>query len=213
MMTRSLFVLFVTAPLVGCLPSGDCGEADCAAFCAQAAAAPAAATTEQPAAAAQPAGTAKLSVFEADIVAPILEDVRGGVRAFDGEGIGICRGKRTCDEYLGNDVGELPPGDYVVKAELRVPNTGEGHAWSIDFATECETVRTTERGESRSSSQNSRNYEVRYAGEQRGYRLLPLQTITSPSNGGARNCKYTITAAHPDGDKVYTGSWATPDAG
>jgi len=98
-------------------------------------------------------------------------------------------------------------------ASSRVPNTGEGYAWTIDFATECETVRTTERGESRSTSQNSRNYEVRYAGEQRGYRLLPLQTITSPSSGGARSCKYTITAPHPDGDKVYTGSWATPDAG
>jgi hypothetical protein len=211
MRTGSLFVLLVAAPLVGCLPSGDCGEAECAAFCAQAGAATDVAATTEPAAP-EPAGAAKLSTFEADIVAPILEDVRAGVRGFDAEGIGICRGKRTCDEFLGADVGELPAGDYVVKAELRVPNTGEGHTWNIDFATECETVRTTERGESRSSSQNSRNYEVRYAGEQRGYRLLPLQTITSPSTGGARSCKYTITAPHPDGDKVYTGSWATPDA-
>jgi hypothetical protein len=74
-------------------------------------------------------------------------------------------------------------------------------------------VKTTASGETKSSSSNTRSYPVAYAGEDRGYRLLPLRSITSPSEGGAKSCVYTIKAPHPDGDKVYTGSWSTPDAG
>lgn len=197
--------------MVGCGSSSDCGEAECAAFCAKAATAPAPSPTEP--AAPQPAAASSLTDFESAVVAPMLEDIRGGVRPFGKDSIGICKGKRECDEYLGREVGELPPGDYILQAELRVPNTGEAYSWKISFATECETVRKTESGETRSTSQNSRDYDVRYAGEERGYRLIPLRTITSPSAGGSRHCDWKITAPHPDGEKVYEGSWSTPDEG
>lgn len=194
--------------------SAECGPAECAAFCADATEAPGEATEEAAEAAApSPSSAASLTTFESDVVGPILADIREGVRPFDEEGIGICKGKRECDEYLGREVGELPPGDYILKAELRVPRTGDAYNWTVDVATECETVRKTESGETRSTSNNSRSYDVRYAGEDRGYRLMPLRTIESPSTGGSRTCKWTITAPHPDGDKVYSGSWSTPDKG
>lgn len=184
--------------------SATCGEAECAPICEKTAGE----TTEA-------AGTAstKLTTFEDGLLAPVVEDVRAGVRSFDEQGIGICRGTKECEEFLGSDVGELPPGDYMVKAELRVPKIGEPGTWSITFDTSCDAIRKTESGETTSTSNSSRSYDVRYAGEQRGYRLMPLRTIESPSKGGARKCTYTITAPHPDGDKVYKGSWETPDAG
>lgn len=196
--------------LLGCTGGGtvECGAEECAAFCED----QAAAMTDPAGAAADPApeptGGVALTDFEEDMISPHLEDIRGGVRPFDDEGIGICRGERKCDEYLGREVGELPPGDYIVKAELRVPKVGE--EWTVEFQTECETVRKTESGETRSTSENSRTYDVRYAGEQRGYRLMPLRTIESPSRGGSRECSWKLIAPHPDGDKVYEGSWSTP---
>ena len=95
--------------------------------------------------------------FEEELLGPVVEDIRGGVRPFGDEGIGICQGKRTCDEYLGTDVGELPEGEFIVKAELRVPNAGELGTWKVTFDTECTTTRTTSSGESSSTSNSSRS--------------------------------------------------------
>lgn len=153
---------------------------------------------------------AAMSEFEGGLLSPVLEDIREGVRPFTEQGIGICKGTKNCDEFLGSDVGELPEGEYMVMADLRVPKIGEPGTWTIVFDTECETIRKSESGETKSSSSSSRSYDVRYAGESRGYRLMPLRTIESPAVG-ARICTYKITAPHPDGDKVFTGSWSTPD--
>ena len=183
----------------GTVAPATCGEAECADICA----------SGTPDAGSGP----HMSEFEKGIVDPILVDIREGVRPWDPQGIGVCKGKRECDEFLGTDVGSLPAGEYLLKADLRVPRTGDAHTWTVEVTTDCETVKTTESGETKSTSSNTRSYDVRYAGEDRGYRLMPLRTITSPSDGGARNCKYTIKAPHPDGEKTYTGSWSTPDAG
>jgi len=206
-MVRIGGVAVVVGALVACTGGGgssapgECGVAECAEVCAEG----------------TPAGGGSgpgLSEFEKGIVDPILADVREGVRPWSDQGIGICRGKRECDEFLGASVeGDLPAGEYLLMADLRVPRTGDAHAWTIEVTTNCETIKVTDKGETRSTSTNTRSYDVRYAGEDRGYRLMPLRTITSPSEGGARSCKYTIKAPHPDGPKEYTGSWATPDAG
>lgn len=198
-------ILLPALLLAGCPTQTECGPAECAAICDAAASV---APTDAPAP--EPTGGTRLSEYEAELVAPILEDVRAGVRPFDEEGIGICRGKRECEEYLGMEVGELPPGEYMLQADVRVPRSGEG--WKVELTTECETVRTTASGESRTTSDYSRSYDVRYAGEQRGYRLRPLRTIQSPNPGGAQSCTWTITAPHPSGDKVYSGSWSVPAA-
>ena len=138
--------------------------------------------------------------------------MRKGVAAYDEQGVGICKGERTCDEFLGVKVGELPKGKYIVKAELQVPNVGDPGTWKVQFDTECTTTKKTANGETSSTSNYSRSYDVRYAGKDRGYRLMPLRTIESPSKGGARTCNWKLVAPHPDGDKVFEGQWSTPDA-
>ncbi len=201
--------------LAGCGGSAAPTPEACADICAQegdaAPADEAAEAAEAPASAG--ASDVKLTQFQADLLASSIEDIAGGVRPFEPTAIGICKGQRTCDEFVGTDVGELPEGDYIIKAELRVPNHGDPGTWKVQFSTSCTTTRTTDNGESSSSSESSREYDVRYAGKERGYRLMPLRTIQSPSQGGKRECTYTITAPHPDGDKVYGGSWSVPDAG
>jgi hypothetical protein len=200
-MRLTLGMIGLMAGLAGCgSASTQCGEAECATVCAGAAEA-----------VAEEAGV-KVSSFEAGLVDPILEDIRGGVRPFGEDSIGICKGVKQCDEFLGNQAGELPEGRYMVRAELGVPNVGEPGTWKIKFDLECTTTRKTANGEQSSTSNYSREYDVRYAGKDRGYRLQPLRTIESPSRGGARSCKYKITAPHPDGDKVYEGGWDTPEA-
>lgn len=208
-MVRLGGVAVVVGALVACTGGGGggtttaatCGEAECAAVCAD------------PGTSGGATGPG-LSQFEKGIVDPILADIRGGVRPWSDQGIGICKGKRECDEFLGASVqGDLPAGEYLLMADLRVPRTGDAHTWTIDVTTDCETIKVTDKGETRSTSSNTRSYDVRYAGEDRGYRLMPLRTITSPSEGGARSCTYTIKAPHPDGPKEYKGAWSTPDAG
>ena len=193
----ALGFLLTACPAAEC-PETTCGETECSEVCA--------AQT-----AGDDQGTApadlKLSTFEAEMLAPVVEDVRAGVRPFAETSIGICKGKKECEEYLGMDVGELPPGNYIVTAELRVPDIGPPKTWKIDFVTECETTTKTD---AISKNDHTRNYDVRYAGTERGYRLSPLRTVESPSKGGARSCKFKLVAPHPDGDKVYEGSWSTP---
>lgn len=206
-------MLAATISIMGCSSAPkECGEAECAAVC-----------KSNDAAVAPVEEKAKGSDFEDSLVGPILDDIRAGVRPFDEQGIGICRmpdpsekgtGKPDdqCPEYLGNEAGELAEGRYMVRANLAVPNVGEPGTWKIRFDLECITTRQTANGEQKSNSNYSREYDVRYAGKDRGYRLQPLRTIESPSKGGKRDCTYTITAPHPDGDKTYKGSWTTPEA-
>lgn len=202
---RALLLLAAAAALTGCgVPAADCGPAECADVCANA---PATSATPATSAASGPT----LTEFEVSLVQPILDDVRQGVRPYAEQSTGICRGQgKVCDEYLGLEAGELPPGEYMVRAELRVPKQGEPGTWKVRFDTECVTTRVTANGETTSTSNNSREYDVRYAGEDRGYRLSPLLTIDSPSRGGARACTWELVAPHPDGDKVISGSWSTP---
>ena len=180
----------------------------CASFCDNSGTA----TEAAPAAAPAGAKSAGLTSFEEAQVGPVLEDLRAGVRPFDGESIGVCKGDRSCDSYIGAEGKDLAPGKYMVQAMLRVPKTGEKGTWKVEFATECTTTKKTSGGETSSTNSSSQSYEVYYAGEERPFRLAPLRTITSPNKGGARSCTYTIVAPHPDGDKIYKGSWSVPGA-
>lgn len=183
----------------------DCGPAECADVCAQAVA-------PDPEAVEVPAPASGLSAFEKQMFDPLLEDLRQGVRPFNAQGIGICSMKgRECIEYLGKSVESLPPGEYMLRAELRVPDAGPKGTWSVTLHTECVTTKTSKSGETSSTKTNSNTYgDLIYAGAERGYRLQPLVKITSPYPYGDRDCKYKLTAPHPDGDKVYSGSWRVP---
>lgn len=190
-----------------------CDEAACKSICAKsasAAKAPAAATKS---AAPKPAAASGLTAFEQKLVDPILEDVRAGIRPFADEAVGICKGDgKACDEYLGLEATDLPEGEYMLRAELRVPKSGEPGTWTVRLETECETVTESKSGESKSSRSSSKEYDVRYVGEDHGYRLSPLYKITSPNKGGARTCAWKLVMMHPDGDKTIEGKWSVPAA-
>ena len=179
----------------------------CAAICKAGEEAPKPAAEAAPAPApdkATPSGSDGLSAFEQKHVGPVLDDLRGGVRPYDDKSVGLCKGKDECEEFLGLEATDLPPGDYILQAVLAVPALGED--WSMELTTICETTK----GNNKSSNENSKTYELKYPGPDRGYNLVPLRRITSPGKHGAQACSYTMTAAHPDGDKVIEGKWSVP---
>ncbi len=207
--------MWLIAMIVGCGGGpAECGPAECADICAETPApeAPAPDMGTEP----EPAGGDGLAMsdYESEMLGPLLEDLREGVRPYGPEGIGICKGSgKDCEEYLGTEVTDpLPEGEYMLKAELAVPRTGEKGTWSVKFDLDCTTVKKTENSETTSNSTKSKSYDVIYAGDDRGYRLMPLWTIKSPNKYGEQTCKYTITGPHPDGDKVYEGQWVVPQA-
>lgn len=208
---RSVFgwgVVTVLA-LAGCggKAAGPCGEAECKAVCAQAGAGGSGGTAKAP------ASGGGLSAFEHQIVDPMIEDLRQGIRPFSDKSVGLCKGQgKDCEEFLGTTVDELPAGKYMLRAELRAPKLGGAGTWKVRLDTSCETTKKTKTGESKTTSTNSKELEVQYLGEDRGYRLSPLVTIESPSTGGARACTWKLAMLHPDGEKVLEGRWATPDA-
>lgn len=186
--------------------AGECGPAECADVCASREAPAAGSATGAVAAAASGGGS--LTAFEKTHFDPLLEDLRAGVRPWDDKSTGICKGSgKDCTEFVGTEVTDLPPGEYMMRAELRVPKNG---AWKVRFDTECTVTKKTANGESSSTNTSSKEYDVNYLGEERGSRLSPLYKITSPNPYGAQSCKWTLTGLHPDGDQVYTGSWSVP---
>ncbi len=156
----------------------------------------------------------RLTDFERTLIAPLLDEIRQGVRPFDEHGFGICQGVgKRCEQYLGTDVGELPPGKYMVRAELKVPNIGPRGTWKVRFETECETTSTQGDKVHTTRTSSTKEYNVVHVGPSRGYRLSPLRVIDSPMTGGTQRCTARLVALHPDGDKVYTVSWTVPEQG
>lgn len=153
----------------------------------------------------------QLSDFERELVLPMLDDLRAGVRPYAEDAVGVCEGQaRECERYLGLDPGLLPEGAYMLRGEFRVPRVGDRGTWKAVVETTCERTRQTASGEQTSSNTSTREFDMVYAGEDRGYRLSPILKIDSPGKLGAESCTYTITAPHPDGDKVIMGGWAVP---
>ena len=165
-------------------------------------------SSSSPVSSAAPSG---LTSFEEGLVGPLLSDVRAGVQPWSEESIGLCRGQgRDCPEFLGASADELPPGEYMVRAELKVPQVGAKGAWRVRMETQCTTTRRTANGESTTTSSSSKEYDVQYAGTEHGSRLSPLLTIRSPEPSGAKSCTYTLTSLHPDKPMEWKGSWSVP---
>lgn len=189
--------------LAGCgAPPVQCGVDECAEVCAATAPRPTAPVTPDLPPAAPTAGAR-----EESLIAGARADVRAGVRPWDDQSIGVCLGKRECKAFVGADAGELPPGDHLLKAELRVPTVGEKGTWKVRLDTECRVERA---GAEPTVSTFARDYDVWFVGPDKAFRLLPLRAIESPSKEGRQTCTFTLTAPHPDGDRTWTGSWAVP---
>ena len=135
--------------------------------------------------------------------------MRAGVRPFGDDAIGICRGRKECEEFLGSQGQDLPAGEYMVRAELRVPDVGELGTWVVSFESKCTTFHQRADGSEEEKVRDyAREYKVRYTGEQRGYRLQPLRTIDSPSKTGRQECTYVLKVPTADGEQVYEGAWS-----
>jgi hypothetical protein len=165
------------------------------------------------------ASSAALTPFEQEVMKDLIASVKAGVRPVSENGLGICpkhsdpKKKRECETMLGNNPGELAEGEYILYSEWAVPDVGAKGTWKIKFETECTTTRVGSDGsESTSNRSSSKEYDVVYAGKDRGYRIAPLRRITSPSPGGKVSCTYKLTAPHGDGDRLYEGGWTLPEA-
>lgn len=174
-------------------PPPPCGAEACAEVCAAGAAGPDAADGR--------------SALEEQLLADVVADIRAGVRPWADDAVGVCVGKKECKSFLGADAGALGPGDHLVKAELRVPAAGPKGTWKVRFETACTSSKA---GAEPTVSTYQREYDVTYAGPDRGYRLMPLKMIESPSKEGPQACTWTLTALHPDGDRSWSGSWSVP---
>ena len=151
----------------------------------------------------------KLAVdgWEAAVLTPVLEELRDGITLWDDEGRGICKGNRDCDEFLGADATDLPEGQYLVQAVLKVPS--QGGPWKVKFDVACNT--TIQNGRD-TTQKHDREFEVKHTGSHRGYPLRPLWKIRSPHPQGARSCTYSLTGVRSDGQVLdsWKGSYNTP---
>lgn len=162
---------------------------------------------ECPACPAPPDPAQTLAPWEATLLAPYLDDLRAGVRLDGDQALGVCLGKRQCDSFLGPSPPPLPEGDYMIRAELRVPELGEG--WKVRFKIDCELTSP----EGRVTQQtHERTYDVRAVSQDKPYRLQPLWMIQSPHPGGARSCAWSLTPVRADGvdGTPWTGVYTTP---
>ena len=156
-----------------------------------------------------PENTIEVEAWQSDILKPYVEALGKGLQPFGEKGFGVCEGReRSCENFLGSDNQQLEPGEYVVRAEVAVPELGEG--WKAQFKISCETTRANGKVTPYS---HERTYEVKHiARDDRGYTLHPLWTIQSPHKQGARTCKYELVPLRPDGSAgaPWTGTYATP---
>lgn len=155
---------------------------------------------------------ADLSEAEITLLQPFLDDIREGIRPFDEKGIGICKGlDRECEEFLGTSVGDLPPGDYQLRADLVAPKLSPEEKWEMQVDIKCQVTRKLKNGDSKTDQDWSKTYKISHTNnKEHGYRLSPLRKITSPSKYGRQDCTYVMTAKNANGDKTYEGSWSVP---
>ena len=176
----------------------------------QADAAPAAPPTADSAPQPHVAGTT-LSDAEADLLWPLVSDLRTGVQPFDAQSVGICRCKndtcgKDCDTFMGLDVNNPPPGKYQIRAAFKTPRKMPDSMKTVDFAYECTTLKKRKNGESKNVSNASRSVRIGRSGKN-GYRVSRSRVFESPSRFDEMACTWRYTLHNQDGDKVIKGSY------
>ena len=178
-----------------------CGDRECAALCAQPPSGPASHDVT--------AVTPQWSDFEAELLSPLLSEMKDGVRLFDtATGLGVCRGQRRCDTFVGRDVDELPAGEFMVRAELKVPRSGPRGTWEVAYKNTCDVIDVD--GNVGDQTVFERTYSVQWGGPNRAFRIDPIERITSPNPAGAMRCAYTLTPLHPGAIEAWTGTYGVP---
>lgn len=152
-----------------------------------------------PVAAEAPSNGTTLADWEAALLRDQIVDLRAGVRPFGDRGFGLCTGTKTCNEFLGAEPGALKPGSYILRAELSVPQLGAG--WRVKLERTCDD----------GAAPYTREFDVRYAGDSRGYRLEPLFRIELKEGATPKACTATLTPLRPDGEAAtpLSASWTS----
>ena len=102
-----------------------------------------------------------LSEQELALLQPYLNDIREGIRPFDEKGIGLCKGlDRECPESLGTEVGDLPPGEYQLRADLVAPKLSPEEKWEMQVDIKCEITRKLKNGDSKTNQDWSKTYKI-----------------------------------------------------
>lgn len=148
-------------------------------------------------------GVTSLEAWEAALLKDQLDDLRAGVRPFGDRGFGLCTGTKTCQDFLGTEAGSLGVGSYLLRAELAVPQLGTG--WRARLERTCDG----------GSEPYTREFDLRYAGDARGYRLEPLLRVEIRDGAKAEACTATLTPVRPDGElsEPLVARWRSGPAG
>jgi hypothetical protein len=194
------FFLLSLAVVAGC-PAPTLDAATCAPFCPPPPADPDAVT---------------LSALEKELIGPLLDAVREGVRPFDERSLGVCvKGEnvRKCDDWVGTDALDLPEGEYILFGSFVAPPVGPRDTWKIKLETDCTLTRVAADGAaSETSSKFEREWAVQRTEAGSGYTVSPMRRIVSPNPQGAQLCTWRVTALHPENPRVYEGRWSVPGA-
>ena len=162
-------------------------------------------------------GQKTLSDAEYELLEPYLTDIRAGLREYQPNSIGICKGKsKDCEEFVGLDAGTLPEGTFSIRGEFQAPKLKKGAGWTARVEVNCTITKKTKNSESSTDKTYSKSWDdITHVSESRGhgYRLSPIYTITSPSVRGTEECQYTITAENLDGPTEWKGSYKVPYKG
>jgi len=136
----------------------------------------------------------QMSPWAGEILAPVVARLEAGVQPHDGAGIALCHGRTRCESVMDVFPEPLEPGEYVVRANLDVPEYGEG--WRVDFQVDCTLTTAAGRKKMRNHDQS---YELVHRGGGRGTTIDPLWRVKSPSKGGQTSCDLRLTPVRPDG--------------
>ena len=157
-----------------------------------------------------------ISTKEAELLNDYLDDLREGIRAWNSESIGLCKGKsRDCEEFLGTEVQLTEEGVYSVRAEFQAPKIQPEEGWKITFSINCEITKTSGTSETKTTKSYTKEYDgISHRPEGgNGYRLSPLYTMTSPSSRGDETCSWKIEGNNLEKPAVWEGSYVIPAKG
>jgi len=162
------------------------------------------------------AGPATLTDAEANLLWPSLSELRQGVRPFSDQSVGICRCNgpcgKTCDEFIGLDVENPPPGRYQVRAALHTPRHMPDTMKTVDFAHTCTKLRKRKHGEQKTESSGSKPIRIRRGKKAHGFRISRSLEFVSPSKLDELKCDWSYTIHNLDGDKTIKGSYRVTNA-
>jgi len=129
----------------------------------------------------RPAGPVVLSPAEVATFGEAIEDLRGGVRPFSEQSVGICRCEkscgRDCEEYVGLVANNPPEGNYQVRAALHTPRLMPDEMLQVKFEHACEVTIEGKHGTRTSTDNYDRTFQLGKSNRKHGYRLAMTKTF------------------------------------